>query len=174
MRTTQLLPLMIVLASGLVFAQNKNSANLADTLLWMHNFADAHSYWVVEKSEHNPMGIDTTRLTFNRCEVTATLLESGKSIGNTRYSLVDIDPQSLKIETSSNLPGSVAFETTDSRDGIALNISDIWHDSVQEWCKHQLCLSSWLINFDTQENARRFAKAFKHAVSLCGGKPSAF
>jgi len=35
-------------------------------------------------------------------------------------------------------------------------------------------LTSIELGFSTPEYAKRFAKAFKHAVTLCGGKPSAF
>ena len=34
--------------------------------------------------------------------------------------------------------------------------------------------SMWVINFDTEANAKRFATAFKRAVVLCGGKTSTF
>jgi hypothetical protein len=155
-------------------AYAQDTPSLKDTLQWMHNFVDAHSYWEMEKSENNPMGIDRSRLTFNKCQATQTLFEGGNSLGDTRYSLGDIDPQAVKIEKSAASSVAVEFETTNSRDVIAITISDRWSDSIQEWCKHQTCVSSWLINFDSEENAKRFAKAFKHAVSLCGGKPSAF
>jgi hypothetical protein len=35
-------------------------------------------------------------------------------------------------------------------------------------------LTSIQLGFSTPEYAKRFAKAFRHAVELCGGKPSAF
>jgi len=35
-------------------------------------------------------------------------------------------------------------------------------------------LTSIQLGFSTPEYAQRFAKAFKHAVTLCGGKPSTF
>jgi hypothetical protein len=169
-----LLLLMIVLAPGLVYAQTTNGPNLAKTLIWMQNFVKAYSYWATEKSKDNPNGVDSTQLSFNKCQVVQTLFEGFKPLGGTRYSLADIDPQTIKSDKFTGSEGGVGFETTNSQDLIVINVPVIWAGSIQEYCKHSACTSSWRINFDTEENAKRFATAFKNAVSLCGGKHSTF
>jgi hypothetical protein len=169
-----LLLLMTLLAPRLIYAQTTNGPNLAETLIWMQNFAKAHSYWATEKSKDNPNGVDSTRLSFNKCEVVQTLFDGFKSLGDTRYSLADIDPQTIKSDKLKGSEGGVSFETTNSQDLIGINVPVAWGGSIQEYCKHQTCTSSWRINFDTEENAKRFATAFRNAVSLCGGKHSTF
>lgn len=143
--------------------------SLQQTTQWMETFASAHSLWHAEGSQIG----DSTELRFSGCSVKQILYQDGKPLNGTldasttTYSLADLDPKSVKLYPSSVTHwNSIGFETTNSQDKISI--------SGGESCKYAGCVSEWLINFDEEANAVRFAKAMRHAITLCGGRTSPF
>src|SRR5271165_965967 len=139
--------------------------SLKQTTQWMRTFASAHSHWHVEGAQFG----DSTELKFSGCGVKQILYQDGKPLNGsldastTTYSLADLDPKSVKLYANS---ASVGFETTNSEDKISI--------SGEASCKYAVCVSGWVINFDEEANAVRFAKAMRHAITLCGGRASPF
>jgi hypothetical protein len=139
--------------------------SLQQTTQWIRTFASAHSRWHVEGAQFG----DSTELKFSGCSVKQILYQDGKPLNGSLdastaiYSLADLDPRSVKLYPSS---ASVGFETTNSEDKIRI--------SGEKSCKYAVCVSEWVINFDEEANAVRFAKAMRHAITLCGGRPSPF
>ena len=126
---------------------------LHETTQWMQNVVSEYGYWsnkdvAGDKSLSN-------RLTFDGCRVTQSMFENGKKQGYT-YSLQDIDPRSLEMEHQNGGSFAVLFDITNAQDKVKLDGT---------------AFSSWVINLDTREYAKRFVKAF---ILLCGGKPSTF
>jgi S1-C subfamily serine protease len=81
-------------------------------------------------------------------------------------SLADIDARSVKVCARSH----VCFETTNNLGKIVQRVpSDDKSDKFSEYDLDR----GWIV-LDSAENADRFANAFKHMVSLCGGAKSAF
>jgi hypothetical protein len=108
--------------------------------------------------------------TYKGCEVTHHTNSSGRSGGlHDTFNLRDIDPNSIQV----------AKEPEGSRDYVGVSAQ------VKLSTRNDLSLLDYTGNvtgktsFDSfnitdSEYAERFAKAFKHAVELCGGKPSTF
>jgi hypothetical protein len=88
-----------------------------------------------------------------------------------QFHLGTIDPNSIVVQDVTTLKqhrkvaNSVAFHTTNHN-------QVIW----MTWDNYKTLYQSSEYSFDIlgDENAKRFAKALRHAVELCGGKPSAF
>lgn len=103
-------------------------------------------------------------LRFNRCEVNEHdfTLDKGLEIGclphakcGISYTLADVDPTRISVHG-----GTLEFATTNDKRSIEYQSGTLY--------------SQWFVVFDSEEHATRFAKAFKLAVALCGGKASAF
>jgi hypothetical protein len=114
-----------------------------------------------------------------------------------RYNLRDIDPSSIKVKARSHL-GDFPCEdySEEQRTAMGLNcdhaemslstrteaglITEEWDTLYQKLTgtdhetKHTSKSSSSYFEFDDPAYAQRFAKAFAHAVQLCGGKASPF
>jgi len=95
------------------------------------------------------------------------------------FSLSDIDPKSVHIDDSAyeDLRGRVVvLSTTDDKK--AIHCQTINRNPGKDYGKDAGCVPALddteQLRFATAEYAERFAKALKHAVGLCGGKPSAF
>jgi S1-C subfamily serine protease len=81
-------------------------------------------------------------------------------------SLSDIDARSVKVCARSH----VCFETTNNLGKIVQLVPA--DDKSEKFSEYDLD-RGWVV-LDSAENADRFANAFKHMVSLCGGGKSAF
>jgi hypothetical protein len=79
--------------------------------------------------------------------------------------LTDIDPATLKLSGS-----HVSFETTGSLDQIVEWVPAT--DDGEKFSEYDL--DGGYMVLDSPENAQRFATAFKHAVTLCGGTKAPF
>jgi hypothetical protein len=100
-------------------------------------------------------------------------------------SLCDIDPVSIKVETFKILPGIVSESVSncaDNCDGAivgfltsddAATINEVG-PGADGLNKTESKTSKAFLDVDDVNYAKRFAKALKHAVELCGGKPSDF
>jgi len=86
-----------------------------------------------------------------------------------RVSLKDLDPDTVKWTKDRPFENAVHVDTTNSVKAIAEAFSPP-AGKAEEGDKQ-----TWVeLVFDNKADAERFVKAFKHAIRLCGGKPSAF
>jgi len=132
---------------------------LQETQAWMHSFAADRG----AGSTYEGSG----------CSGAVTWLETDGSLYYTfSFSLKDLDPQSARsVQTVVSPPAlaniwrATAVTTNNLKKVAVYNHQTNQHtqDSVIEG-----------INFRTNEDADRFAKALRHAIVLCGGKPSPF
>jgi hypothetical protein len=135
---------------------DKPDPSLADTEQWMNKFTVAYAR---QKGSR-------TVLQFNQCEVTdhpflginvdlGEPFEQSKELPSISYTLADIDPTQISVQLN-----GMNFANTNAKRSI--NHSSYFYSA------------SWFVLFDSEEHANQFAKAFKHAVDLCGGKASTF
>jgi hypothetical protein len=133
--------------------------NLEETLAWMHSFSAA------EGAGSTFDGTD--------CSASITWLDSnGSPTYVFRFSFKDLDPNSAKsVQTVVSPPGlqnmwrATAVTTNNLKKVAVYNYSSKLQvqDNVIEG-----------IPFYRSEDAERFAKALRHAIVVCGGKPSPF
>lgn len=99
-----------------------------------------------------------------------------------QFHLGTIDPESVKVVTSrESQKQPEGWKLTNVHLATTNNEKTIWASASnwEESKKVPESLQLWsMTDFDFQfrdtEQAERFAKALKHAVTLCGGKPSSF
>ena len=118
------------------------------------------------------------------------------SVTHSRINLCDIDPHSIRIKTydfhkdigDCSDPDEVTamkldcheaeveFATRDGRPAIDEERTDTFTDlsGPEHELKSHSKTTKLSFNVDDAEYAKRFANAFRHAVELCGGKPSKF
>jgi hypothetical protein len=151
---------------------------LSETLEWLsgatnEESADGFSHHTFESSGKN--GCDVV--------ITETRGLAGPNFWiKESFSLGDIDPVDIRVQklgTSSwekaagiNQNSAVSFHATNYREKIFGT-----SNSDTEWTHQQFPRGVPLRNyifFTSDEFAPRFAKAFKNAAVLCGGKPSSF
>ena len=141
--------------------------SLKETLQWMHDFLPEHA------GDFSLLQESTWRTSYTMeskgCEVTITDFEERKNSPTLhdykevfQLSLSDIDPNTVKADKQSSLT-FVEAATRDKR-----TLIHEWEDGKDypQWRLH--------LSFRDPDDATRFAKAMKHAVERCGGKPSVF
>ncbi|HXW57741.1 MAG TPA: hypothetical protein VEJ67_18455 [Candidatus Cybelea sp.] len=174
------------------FRSFERRGDLAETLEWMDQTYNPHDKPAIgghglevrfRRDTENPIE-ETFQTTFSHDGNCNVVIHNNEVIyadtSNTTtytFSLRDIDPESIKItKIYSEEVGALRFE---ARNGA----SAIVEDSVMTFMKLQgkdregrstsKTSHAWFIINDA-DYAKRFAKAFKHAVELCGGQPSKF
>jgi len=176
-----------MLLGGATNAQKADTPSLKDTLSWMHNFADANAFQYVfqDPDNNSPCAIgargcqlrhDVSTFNSQGCSatVTLTLTLDLKEIGGTTYvfSLKDLDPNRVTSVSETPLQNAVRAETTNKVKTITESLSLAVGNATGPVEPDK---DTWLeIVFDSKDDANRFANAFKHAIQLCGGKPSLF
>lgn len=92
-----------------------------------------------------------------------------------QFHLGTLDPKSLKVIEKRSTLVTVEFETTDYKRLIWTSASG-WKEANGRVPKELELFSSptYLFRFLNSASARHFAKAFEHAIELCGGKQSRF
>lgn len=162
--------------------------SLEDTISWMQDFSQAHGFAMrdgkpVAKNAlfANPFHEKPSAA---GCAVWSTHDFYGVKPGVVNasvefFDLGDINPDSVKADEYSN----VQFETTDPSGKIDRTVTfDPTITSTklfypEGWAKGHTAEApssmGWL-SFDSVESARRFAAAFKQAVTLCGGTRAPF
>jgi len=169
--------------------QGQNPAlSLQETISWMQDFSKAHGmrFFDGRLAVENAFFSDPLhqKPSVPGCAVWTTYDSHGGKPGVINaavefFNLSDINPDSVKADEY----GNVLFETTDPSGKI--DRTDTFDPSItsmklftpEGWAQgHTTEGPSFLgsLNFDSVESAQRFAKALKHAVSLCGGAPSPF
>ena len=166
--------------------QQAEEPSLKDTLLWMHNFAaDNGSQYTGQSSIDNQNCKSGTRncqqrhdvSTFDSQGCSATITWSItlnlKKLGTYAYrvSLKELDPNSVAYTSDSPFENAVHADATNSVKSITETFTPAVGDGVERVDDPQ----TWVeLVFDNKDNANRFVGAFKHAIQLCGGKPSIF
>ena len=159
--------LLVTVLSVISCGAQTKDPSLKDTLEWMHSaFPDSQSLTAT-------MAGQTRELNSSDCTVTITDRWKDKETKKMakRDTVIDlslIDPDSIKAYVDNVIPGDkdqgdVVLVTTDDKKNIVEKSTGKPYYTEREF-----------ISFIGIEYAERFAKALKHAVALCGGKPSTF
>lgn len=146
-------------------------ASLQETMSWMVNFSASHGYLLG--------GTGTIRLNFfsgsKGCAVSFETryptVTKGFQIkhGIAKINLGDFAPNSVREETDKD--GNhhrILFERSDGSPKIEV------HTEMADGTKLKMYSSDIFFSFDSEESAKRFSGALVHAITLCGGRPSAF
>lgn len=156
----------------------KNGVTLAETLQWLSGASEE------ESADEEGIGhIDFESNEKEKCAViiTETRRNAGPDFSITEsFSLADIDPADIQVEDVGegefSVKGefSVRFHTTNYRKTIIdSSRGPFWPGGppLKQPDRAKTSDYSFFTNFWF---APRFAKAFRHAVELCGGRPSSF
>jgi hypothetical protein len=146
---------------------------LQETLDWLKDELAAHGY----------LGAMANRLTaMDGCHLTISTdmngsgFVNGDSINNAAFNLGDLDPTSVRAEAFAGIgtksAQGVAFKTWSNKPLIVNSNSS--SDPNNRWGIPAGPSTSWAIGLDSSDEAGRTAKAFIHAVEICGGKPALF
>jgi hypothetical protein len=174
----RLLILMVIVS---VTAYAQQPASLEDTSAWIYNFVADHGSQLTgqRNTDHGYCKLGTPNCeprhdvtTFDSHGCLATIKWSAtlnyKDIGTHTYhfSLKDLDSNSVASVKDNPFENAVVAETTKSKKRVMESFSPPG-GKAEESNKH-----TWVeLVFDNGDNARRFVKAFKQAIQLCGGKP---
>jgi hypothetical protein len=162
-------------------------ANLNETLTWMHNFAADNASQTAGQSStdnqrcelgtpHCQIRRDETTFDSQGCDATIrwSITFDYQDFGTYtfRVSLKNLDPNSVTVVKDKPFEIGVHAETTNSAKLVTETFSSPKGD---ESILRTPSTRTWVeLVFADQDYANRFAKALRHAIHLCGGKPSAF
>jgi hypothetical protein len=178
---------LLILAIVAVTAHAQQPVSLKETLEWMHNFAvDNGRQYVGQRNTDNgscELGTpdcgqrnDVTTFDGQGCSATVkwSVTLNYKDVGTHtyRFSLKDLDPKSVVWVKDMPFENAVIADTANSVKNVNVVFTPpegvTWDKSLDE---PQTFVA---LVFDNGDHAKRFVKAFKHAIQLCGGKPSPF
>jgi hypothetical protein len=136
-----------------------------ETLRWMHNASEYNSSYDSTKN-----GLDATEVPLaNTCTTFVIIQKHTGDYGHTFKVVLDlrtIDPTKVYAELVEGKPWSYVWIGT-TNDEETIQAEDLTSQTDRK-------TTGTALNFGGKDFAPRFAKALKHAVTLCGGKPSAF
>ena len=152
----------------------KSSPEILKTLHWIQNTLDDGD----GKTWYGPGDVRKNRLEdVNGCQVTFAYA-TGTEFTDTHHNrqqvdLGTLDPTSLEVDTiPPDVLGSVSLvtvHTTDKVPAVRLTVND------RNWQPAMATVPSTDLLWELPAPyVARFAKALKHAITLCGGKPSSF
>jgi hypothetical protein len=172
--------MLVLMAIVSVTAHAQQPTSLDDTLVWMHNFvADNGNQLIGQRNTDNgfcKLGTtnceprrDVTTFDSRGCHATIkwSITVNYKDAGGHIYefSLKDLDPNSVAPVKDKPFENAVVAETRNNEKKVTESFAPPGR-KAEETNKH-----TWVeLVFDNGDNARRFAKAFKHAVQICGEK----
>ena len=161
--------LTVVFISLSTFGQtNSKPPSLSETLEWLTGASDKES-----GDGNNHITFETSGKDGCAVVITETRANAGRAFWiKESFSLADIDPSDVSLHDLSQGPEgkvfagkyAVRFHTTNYRKKIGSTSSD----------NPDVILTSDYSVFTNESFAPRFAKAFRRAVTLCGGKPSSY
>ena len=174
----------LFLSVALAACNKKQGPPLSETLAWMsrtyNSEALAPGTWFGGYGGHgwyqgpcmaNCENVGSTifiheSFTYNGCEITTLTvsnLSTDQGLKET-FNLHDIDPQSIRVmnNSSTGAVAEVKFSTHNNVKALGYTGNIIGESDNSEF------------SVDDLAYAGRFAEAFRHAVELCGGKPSDF
>jgi hypothetical protein len=145
-------------------------ASLQETMSWMASFSASHGYLLGGK--------ETIRLNFlsgpKGCAVSFETryptVTKGFQIKHAiaKIHLGDFAPNSVREETDKEGDHRIVFERSDGS-AKTEEITEMADGTRLKTYPPQLFFS-----FDSEESAKRFSRALALAITLCGGRPSAF
>jgi hypothetical protein len=157
----------------------KRDPTLEETLSWMHDFTVSRPS-ISSHGNYSASVKTSDKWIFasNGCSASITdNLDSWDTAGadhtvfheihTTKFSLKDLDPSTMNVTDG--------FPAVANAHGVF--ISTFNEKNVVNFFDKETALANVNkveIDFAARTDAERFAKAFRHAVILCGGKPSAF
>ena len=158
-----------------------SNTRLSETLQWLSGASDEESATGVPPYSHYTFESKAK----NVCSVaiTETRVEAGPDWWDKMsFSLADIDPADIQVEDLGKGEfakvfageSAVSFHTTDYRKAIIDSTKGPFYPGGQTLAEPSETPTSNYILITNDWFAPRFAKAFKHAVELCGGKRSSF
>jgi len=157
-------------ATLMLCAASASAQSLDATFDWMQNTAPRSTYFAAR----NAYGCQTDQIrsiTHRGCSVTIQEYDEQcrdkKTLSySITFNLGDLDPNGVEANASRLVPseGSVLIQTTDNRSLIEETFPDIGPSKFD-------FQAFW---FESPAYAQRFARAMRHAITLCGGKPSTF
>jgi hypothetical protein len=178
---------ILLLVTTIFMNQQAKAPGLKETLAWMHNFAAENGSQQIGQSSidnqacelGNPnCQVRRDESTFNSQGCAATITWSVsfdfRDFATRTYqvSLKDLDPNSVTLVKDRPFEIAVHADTTNSVKAITETLSQ---SKTGESVPKAIDKQTWVeLVFDSKDDANRFAKAFKHAIQLCGGKPSTF
>jgi len=171
--------LIVAVFVGVVFGYPAYSRkrDLAETLEWMsQTYNPRQDGWGGHGTAHSecasdcqnlPLGIFSTEvLSYSGCQITTVTTSNRKGDLGLRetFNLRDIDTRSIQLASKPQLGGVAEVQFATRNDSQVL---DYTGNLTAKGIRSEFMM-------DDAAYATRFAKAFKHAVDLCGGRPSKF
>ena len=161
---------------------------LSETLAWMDSTYNPHEHtggaWghgvrEIHDIKRNPFERRTSNFTYAGCQMTihaqddpaAPLFRDTYSSTTYNFNLRDIDPNSVIITSE------VEFETRNQEPLIDEELHAVYtklRGTDHEASGREKTFGAAFYMDDDRSYAGRFAKAFRHAIAQCGGKPSIF
>lgn len=138
----------------------EETPSLEETFTWMQLTLAAHNGLRLQRP--NPKVVIVAQFTHHGCQIEH---QSVKGDWATHIDLTQVDPNSIKIEKIDNVPW-VTFQGRNSQKVVQ------YRDPLGKLPPYDTENGGFTL--DSQEYAERFLNALKHAVILCGGKPSTF
>jgi hypothetical protein len=172
-----------IVAGALLFSMVLAACNkrhgppLSETLSWMaqtynpyeDGFGGHGSYLSECAANCDDVGAQfSTRetLAYTGCKITHTIVSTRRNDHGLveAFSLADIDPQSIRMVSNPPLGGAaqVEFSARNNAEALVYGGNIIGKGTRSEFAMDDVAYAS------------RFAEAFRHAVELCGGRPSTF
>jgi hypothetical protein len=155
--------LLLVIAPQAVLGQSKaHTPNLSETLQWLDGVPreesgyDAGGRFRLGYFEFDSKSCDVTLTEHRRTD------QTDKAVFVYSFALGDIDPSDIHIESLNSIllfgDVGIRFHTRNHKNTI----------------NHSGLRVSHIDLITTDHFASRFKKGFKHAIELCGGKPSSY
>lgn len=178
---TTMPPAEVPVPPGATAAPPAASATLAQTLQWLHGATDENSAKGAPPYEHYTFDI----MSGNGCSVaiTETRVQAGPDFWiKESFSLADIDPDNIQVENLGKGQfaklfagqAAVSFHTTNYAKKIIHSSRGPFFPGGPLLQRPEEIPTSDYTILTNDWFAPRFAKAFRHAVELCGGKRSSF
>jgi hypothetical protein len=160
---------VVLVLGGLAVGQS--GPTFKDTLRWLHNASEYHSTWV--KVTGGGSRLDSIEVPLeNTCShfvIIARTQTQSLLQGTNTMDLRAIDPTQISVEMVKGKSSSYLWVNTTNDEAAIRQTTMI--DDVE---KNTSDTAGIGLFFGDRDFSQRFAKAFRHAVELCGGKPSAF
>jgi hypothetical protein len=179
------LPVCLALEAALAVGQDKPQPSLDSTLRYMQNTLSQYGYIHTKGKDQELVlkGDEACRI-YVESEIGYKMHtpQDGEYPFEYQFHLGTIDPDSVKVTTDAsqkNKPEgwkltNVHLATTDNKTTIWASASEWKENKKVPKALQMSAFPEFDFQFRDREQAERFAKALKHAVTLCGGKKSAF
>jgi hypothetical protein len=185
-----LLAVLMFSSNHIVSAQEESSATSEETLKLIENLIDDPSLYYNENESKGYIFLAETPCSFMVMENHTLTRNDSFKTGRRTFSIVnlaDIDPVSLKIDTTrDSFKGQVEptwydiyLETTGYKKTIQERTEEYKYDQknkkdLERTEKSKNMISKAVVVTRNKDNAPRIVKALKHAIKVCGGKAPPF